>query len=106
PESWRCASAQISAPPAMSRRLPAGDASEDGPYRQAEPAEVTLPEDIACHHLPGRPKTRQLSAGPIQDPRPAIDRHAQIGEGDAGANWIGPKRRPLDAERPIALGRA
>ena len=40
----------MSVMPGMSRRLPAGEAAEDRPDRQPEPAQVALAEDLASHY--------------------------------------------------------
>src|SRR5260221_12573194 len=88
----------------MASRLRAGDAPESSPDRHADAREIALAEHVPGHDLARGEDVLGRLAVPHQHARLVVDRHAEVGEGDARAQGIGIAWRRLDGARPMGRG--
>src|SRR6202165_77387 len=89
----------------MARGLLARDAPERGADGHADSSDVTLAQHVAGHDL-ACSKNIMGRAIVLQDHLCLlVDRNAEVGERDAGSQWVCKKRRRIDGPRPMRLGR-
>src|SRR5258705_12082590 len=81
------------------------DATERGADRHADSGDVPLAEHVAGRDL-ACGKNILCRTIVLQDHLcPLVDRNAEVGECDAGSQWVSKKRRRVDGPRPMRLGR-
>src|ERR1051326_2501171 len=86
------------------RSLLAGDSPEHGTDRHAKATEISLAENIACHHFAGSKDVARRTPVAHYDLGRAIPAHSQVREGDSRTQRVAQKRRCVEPLRPMCLG--
>src|SRR6476469_810231 len=89
----------------MAGGLLSGDAPVRGADGHADAREIPLAEDVAGHDLARGEYVARGPAGGHQHARAIVDRHAEVGEGDARPQRITVEGRRVDGARPVRLRR-
>src|SRR5436309_15666773 len=89
----------------MARGLFACDATERSADGDADSGDVSLAQHVAGHDLASS-KNVMCRTIVLQDHLcPLGDCNTEVGERDAGSQWVGKKWRRIDCPRPMRLGR-